>query len=192
MGAHPPTWRARALGRGETGSLVVLAGACLLLLAGPVSAPAQEGRTAGREGLLVVEAARDTSQDFRWIERPEVRRRWLVWSSGMLSVPDSLQVTDFGVADLMVPYSPQLAGLSAGRRLLFTPGRYRVRGTTYLSDGRLDLILSAGELRIEAGRVVYSGAVADRRQRAQYLMLAGIVILVTTLMLRARSRLRRR
>ena len=57
-------------------------------------------------------------------------------------------------------------------------------------DEGVQIYLTRGEIEIESDRVVYRQTHAPSDPRAQYMLIAGIVILITILMIRARSRLR--
>jgi hypothetical protein len=140
-------------------------------------------------GLLVIESVRDSTQSFRWVELPELGRLSLLWEGGVLFIPADLDTGTFGLADLTVPYGPELEGASAGRRLVFAAGRHRVDQPLLLADGRLTLILTRGVLEIGEGRIVYRRSAPLRDQRAQYLLLAGILLLTISLMVRLRRRL---
>jgi hypothetical protein len=145
-----------------------------------------------RPGLLIIEAARDTTLDFRWLSLPTLGVRCLVWPGGVLSIPDTLATGSFGVADLTLPHGATLTGISAGRRLLFTEGRYAIDRPLMLTDGVSHLFLTKGDVLIEEGRIVYRMKGAGADPRAQFLLLAGIILLTFVLIVRARSRLRNR
>ena len=142
-----------------------------------------------RPGLLVIASARDSTRDFRWVEHPELGRLSLLWDGGALFIPADLDTGTFGVADLTIPYGADLQGASGGRRLVFTPGRHRIDRPLLLADGRSTLLLTRGTLRIGEGRIDYELRRPARSTRGQYLLLAGIVILTVSLMLRLRRRL---
>ena len=142
-----------------------------------------------RAGMLVIESVRDSTQGFRWVALPELGKLSLLWEGGALFIPAELDTGTFGIADLMVPYGPELQGASEGRRLVFAPGRHRIEHTLLLSDGRLTLVLTRGILEIGEGRIIYHRSALRRDQRAQYLLLAGILLLTIMLMVRLRRRL---
>jgi hypothetical protein len=145
-----------------------------------------------KPGLLICEEARDSTRDFTWIILPGTGRRSLVWEQGAITVPEGLSPEEFGVADIAIPYSQQLTGVSAGRRLLFESGRYVIKQPLLMIDGANYYFFSAGEILLEEGRIVYRRE--DRREdpRASYLLLAAMVILVAVLLFRARSILSKR
>jgi hypothetical protein len=139
--------------------------------------------------LLVIESVRDSTQDFRWVPLPELGRLSLLWEGGALFIPADLDTGTYGVADLTVPYGPELQGASEGRRLVFAPGRHRIEQTLLLADGRFSLVLTRGILEVGEGRIIYRRSARPRDQRAQYLLLAGILLLTVMLMMRLRRRL---
>ena len=144
-----------------------------------------------RGGLFVIEAARDSTRDFRWVPLPALGLRCLVWSGGVITIPESLETAEFGVADLTLPFSRNLVGVSAGRRLVFADGRFLINQPLMLRDGANQIFLAKGDILIEEGRIVYRMRAAGTDPRAQYLLLAGIILMTVVLMVRVRSRLRR-
>ncbi len=145
-----------------------------------------------RAGLLVIEAAADSAAGFRWLDLPSTGARCLVWDQGILNLDADVTTGRYGVADLTLPYGPDLSGVSGGQRLLFEEGVYTVDKPLLLAAGDLQLFVTRGELVIESDRIVYRQAASTRDPRAQYMVLAGMVILITILMMRVRSRLRSR
>jgi len=144
-----------------------------------------------RAGVLLITAGADTAAGFRWLELPAIQQRCLVWANGFLMLPSDVTPERFGQSSLLVPYGSNLAGVSDGRRLRFVLGKYRVERPLLLTDGAVSLFVSYGELDIEDGRIVYQSVRRISNPKAQYLLLAGIVILITMLLLRVRSRLRK-
>ncbi len=170
--------------------------ACVLVagsLAGPLVSRVEgaEPLQPARAGALLITAGADTAAGFRWLELPAIQRRCLVWADGFMTLPSDVTPEHFGQASLLVPYGPNLAGISDGRHLRFVLGKYRVERPLLLTDGVVSLYVSYGELNIEDGRIVYQAVRRISNPKAQYLLLAGIVILITMLLLRIRSRLRR-
>jgi hypothetical protein len=115
----------------------------------------------------------------------------LIWDGGVLVLPNAVTGDSFGVADFTIPYTQDLLGVSEGRRLLFRDGRYGIRHPVMLTDGTIHLFLSEGDILIESGRIVVRRGGSQTDPRAQYLLLAGLVLLISILWARARSRLRR-
>jgi hypothetical protein len=153
---------------------------------------AQVAHPAG-PGLLLIAAAADTSQSFRWLDWPLQKRRLLVWDDGVLSVPDTLADLRIGRDGVAFPYLTRLAGVSEGRQLVFDAGSYTIAEPLLLSDGVLQAYLSRGEITIESGRIVYRLAAEEAQDpRANYVFLAAIVLLSVILLARARTRVQRR
>ena len=143
-------------------------------------------------GLLLIAAAADTSQSFRWLDWPLQKRRLLVWDDGVLSVPDTLADLRIGRDGVAFPYLARLAGVSEGRQLVFDAGSYTIAEPLLLSDGVLQAYLSRGEITIESGRIVYRlAAEEDQDPRANYVFLAAIILLSVILLARARTRVKR-
>ena len=141
----------------------------------------------GRPGYLVIEAARDSTAGFRWEDGPRPGFRSLVWDQGRLTLPDSLEPENFARQDIGVPCTAQLAGSGASGQLVLLDGIYPVSEPVTLSDGRLELQVSAGELEFRGARIRYRRAVAENRTfKAGLLMLAGMTVLVVVLLRRAR------
>ncbi|MFH1845233.1 MAG: hypothetical protein ABIF77_18760, partial [bacterium] len=106
-------------------------------------------------GFFVIEAANDSTAGFEWIMLAEQAKQCLVWDGGAITLPDSVTPGTFGPADLTIPFSEELLGVSRGRRLLFTPGRFVIDHPLYLSDGIGHYFLAKGDILIENGRIVY-------------------------------------
>jgi hypothetical protein len=148
----------------------------------PVSA-----RYLGRPGYLVIEAARDATAGFKWEDGPRPGFRSLVWDQGRLTLPDSLEAEDFARQDVGVPCTARLAGSGASGQLVLRDGIFPVSEPVILSDGRLELQISAGELEFRGARIRYRRAVAEPRTfKSGLLMLAGMTVLVAVLLRRAR------
>jgi hypothetical protein len=162
----------------------------LLLLVQVGDVTGQESVHPVRAGRLLISAGADSSAGYRWLELPVLQRRCLTWDQGILVLAEEVEVTRFGELGLLVPYSADLAGVSDGKRLLFKLGRFRLAQSLLLTDNTLSLYVTAGELEIEDGRIVYRAKQRKTDPRAQYLLLAGIVLLISVLLVRARSRLR--
>lgn len=174
--------------------IAVLALCCAALAAAAAegSAPGADAREAGfhpeRPGLLVIASGCDTTL-FRWAPAGDDGTRALVWDGGSLTLGPAAETGRYGPADLTLPFGTSLTGVSEGRRLIFAEGRYPVEKTLLLKGRDFQLTVHRGELEIMPGRIRYS----DRKQgggRAQYLLLAGVLLLTVSLLARARSRLR--
>jgi len=177
---------------------LLLTGVCAVAVAGTDTAVAEEPGvvssvlSAARDGHLVVVAAADSTAGFAWVRQPERARRLLVWPAGVLSVPDSLEVSWEGSADLVVPTLAGLRGFSGTRGLAFLGGSYAIETPLLLDDGRIQLFAAAGELEIGVDRLVYRSRAPALDGRSSYLFMAAILILSLVLLARVRSRTRRR
>ena len=160
----------------------------LLMSAEPVWAQATDAYELGYPGYLVITAARDTTLGFAWQSGPGPGQRSLVWSSGLLSLPDSTELEPFGEVDLAVSCTAQLAGGGGGGRLVFRDGDYQISEPVLLTDGIISFHASAGRLEIRGQRVRYRAPEVPTAgdPRSGYLLLAGVVILIVVLMRRAR------
>lgn len=162
---------------------------CILLLSGS-GASGADTAVLGRPAYLVIESARDTTAGFRWDHDAKGGRRSLRWVEGVLDIPDTLRPVAFGPRDLGILLGPECRGTGAAGSLQFVDGVYRVTELLALDDGRTRLHLSAGVLDIRGDQIRYRRLPAKpaRDPRAGYLMLAGMVLLVTVLLRRARQR----
>jgi hypothetical protein len=162
--------------------------AVCLVLAGTSSVADGESpptHTLGRPGYLVIEAARDSAAGFRWETGPGFRS--LVWDQGRLTLPDTIEAEDFGKYDIGVPCTARLAGTGASGQLVLRDGIYPVSEPVVLSDGRLELRISAGELEFRGAGIRYRRVVDETREfRSGLLLLAGMTLMVIVLLRRAR------
>ncbi len=169
---------------------------CCLLLGGLVarapSAAAAERTTLGRPGYLVIEGVRDSSAVFTWQEGPGPGRHSLVWPEGTLSLPSGQNLDDYGRLDAGVACGAELSGVGGSGHLVFNDGLYVVSEPIVLADGTLELHVSAGELEIRSNQIRYRRPVIeDHSSQANYIFLAGLVVLIVVLMRRVRKRLRK-
>jgi len=172
----------RRTGGAALATILVLAGTHVLARGEP-----QPAHTLGQPGYLVIEAARDSAGGFRWEAGSRDGFRSLVWDQGILSLPDTIMAENFSRADLGVHCTAALAGTGASGQLLLRDGIYPVSEPIVLSDDRLELRVSDGELEIRGTRIRYRRNVdATREFRAGLLLLAGITLLVIVLLRRAR------
>jgi hypothetical protein len=143
-----------------------------------------------RDGVLVLEQVRDQQEGARWLDGPD--GGILSWRHGAAVLPAGAVPGTLGVAALTVPFTRSLGGISGGRRVVFQEGNYVLSAPVLLYEGGLQVFLTGGNLQIEPGRLVHrpSGG-SSPPPRAQYLLLAGIVLVTAILLIRARSRLRR-
>jgi hypothetical protein len=141
----------------------------------------------GQPGYLVIEAARDSASGFRWEAGPGPGHRSLVWDQGRLTLPDTVEAEDFGRDDLGVSCTARLEGSGASGELLFRDGIYQVSEPVVLSDGRLELRVSAGELEFRGASIRYRRPSTEAREyRSGLILLAGMTLLVVVLLRRAR------
>lgn len=176
-------------GAGIIRAMGVALGMCLVLAGTPSVAVGESppAHTLGRPGFLVIEAARDSAAGFRWEAGPGPGYRSLVWDQGRLTLPDTLEAEDFARRDIGVPCTARLAGTGASGQLVLRDGIYPVSEPIVLSDGRLELRVSAGELEFRGARIRYRRAVDETREfRAGLLLLAGMTLMVVVLLRRAR------
>lgn len=158
--------------------------------AGPAAAQSG-GQTLGQAGYIVIENGRDAA-GFRWQEGPGPGRHSLVWPEGTLSLPDSLELDEFGPHDAGIVCRAELSGVGGSGQLVFQDGVYQVSEPLLLADGVLELHVSAGELIVRGSQIRYRRPHSeDRKTRANFIFLAGMMVLIIVLLRRARSRLRK-
>ncbi len=153
----------------------------------------QEGQTTlGQPGYLVIEAVRDTASVFLWQEGPGPNRYSLVWPEGTLSLPDSVHLDEFGDLDAGLVCGAALSGVGSSGYLVFQDGVYQISEPVALSDGVLELHVSGGELEVRGNQIRYRRPnLPDQKTKANYIFLAGMVVLITVLLRRARRQLRK-
>lgn len=155
-----------------------------------VASAANDGEvTLGRPGHVIISAGLDSTRGFQWQRGPGPGQRSLTWAQGVLTLPDDQEVESLLEVDLVVPCGDRLSGLGQTGRLVFRDGIYEVSEPVLLSDGVLQLYITAGELEVRGPRVRYT---APREQtkdpRAGYVFLAGMILLVVVLLRRAALR----
>lgn len=148
----------------------------------------------GDLGYLVVTAAQDTAYGYHWVDGPGNSRRALVWAHGVLSIPFDFPVEGFGAFDLAIPCGDDFGGVGDAGRLLMKDGQYRINEPILLTDGTVYFFADDGLLEIVATRIRYfppeNKEVHD--SRASFLLLAGLTILITVLIRRSRSIIKKR
>ncbi len=155
--------------------------------------PATPDSTLGVTGYLVIEAARDTSAGFRWESGPEPGHRSLVWDQGRLVIPDSLPVDHFGKYDLGITCTENLSGSGARGQIVLVDGIFPVSEPVVLSDGLLEMKISAGELEFRGASIRYRRAAPRPREfRSGLLLVAGMTLMIIVLLRRARLNARER
>ncbi len=175
---------------------MVLFFCCFLCgLATPATADVDtaQGRSVlGRPGYLIMTDVRDSLADYAWREGTEPGTRSLVWPGGVLTIPLTLTPEEFLDTDLGFPLEASFGGTASSGNLSLADGRYQVSEPVMLSDGVVRMYVSSGELEIRGERLRYSPAVIDNSDpRANFLLLAGIMLLILVLMRRARRILKR-
>lgn len=141
----------------------------------------------GQPGYLVIEAARDSAAGFRWVAGPDPGHRSLVWDQGRLTLPDTVEAEDFARFDIGVPCTARLEGAGASGQLVLLDGIYPVSEPVVLSDGRLELQVTSGELEFRGARIRYRRAVEEAGEfRSGLILLAGMILLVAVLLRRSR------
>lgn len=172
-------------------AMAVFCGA-LLGTAAPVAAQERD-LTLGHPGYLVLTAALDSTAGYEWRLGPAAGQRSLTWEQGSLIVPDSLELGSMRDVDLLVPCTAELAGQGASGRLVFREGIFPVSEPLHLTDGTVDLYLTAGELEVRGQRIRYTAPRAERAHpQAGYVFLLGMVVLVFVLLRRLAILKRRR
>ena len=172
--------------------------ACAVLMMGglggdPALADRSPAQILDQPGYLVIEAAWDSQGVFVRGRDPSTHRRTLEWPEGRLSLPDTLEPERFARQDLGVPSLAGLAGSGTSGRLALIDGIYPVSESIVLTDGRLELEISAGELEIRGAMIRYrrqvtESAVANDDFKSGLLLLAGMTLLVIVLLRRVRMK----
>ena len=146
--------------------------------------------TLGHSGYLVIEGVRDTLTAFSWQRGPGPGRHSLVWAAGTLSLPDSLFLDEFGLQDAGVVCQAELSGVGGSGQLVFGDGIYRISEPLVLSDGIVTLHISGGELEVRGDQIRYRHSQPqDKKNQANYVFLAGLILLIIVLMRRARRQI---
>lgn len=172
----------------------ILAGSCTPALAdGPFELPA--------DGLLIITAAQDSTLAFRWEEGPGPAQLTLVWPEGRLIIPSDLAMQGDAEGDLGIPLLAGFGGTGPEGAVVLNEGIQPIAGSLAFSDGRLHWVVSGGELEIRGTRLIYrrpwvgedgSAGQSLRDQRANLLMIAGLLLLIAVLLRRARRKNRRK
>lgn len=169
-------------------------GMCALVAAFAGPATAQDrALTLGHPGYLVLTAALDSTMGFAWRLGPAAGQRSLTWEQGSLILPEDLELESMRDVDLLIPCTGDLAGQGASGRLVFQDGIFPVSEPLHLSDGVVDLYVTAGELEVRGQRIRYTAPRPRQEEsRAGYIFLAGIVLLVFVLLRRLAIEKRKR
>jgi len=147
--------------------------------------------TLGQPGYLVIEGVRDSLSEFSWREGVRPSRRALVWPEGTMTWPDSLSLDDFGRSDVGIVCRAELSGVGNSGRLIFADGVYPVSEPLLLADGVVELHVSGGELEVRGSQIRYRRPqIVDNSQKANWVFLCGLILLIIVLMRRARKKMR--
>jgi len=160
-----------------------------VLLVVSSTAVAQTGRSElGHPGYIIIEGVRDTAMVFYWQAGPGPDSHSLVWPEGTLSLPDTLFLDEFGEWDAGLACRSELSGVGGSGRLVFQDGLYQISEPLLLADGILELHVSAGELEVRGDQIRYRRPVVkDNKTQANYIFLAGLIVLIAVLLRRARK-----
>ncbi len=145
-------------------------------------------------GILIITSASDTSAGFHWRSGPGTGRISLVWQGGVLTVPDTLVMDGFPNGNLGVPVREGFSGTGQDGPLMLGDGVYSVTESLMMGDGVIQLMVSDGELEIFGPRFRYSRPrfiLPDDKTKANFLLIAGLLVLIAVLLRRARSILRK-
>jgi len=148
----------------------------------------------GHPGYLIITAARDSSAGFTWQKGPGPGQLSLTWRSGMLTIPETLELEPFSLNDLAVPVLASFSAAGASGNLEWQEGNYDISEPLMMTDGVVDFLVSKGELEILGTRIRYRAApeIEDDKAdpRASFLMVAGVLLLIGVLMRRARRKMK--
>ncbi len=153
------------------------------------------------EGLLVITAAQDSTRSFRWEEGPGSGQLSLVWPEGRLIIPSELSLQGDAQGDLGIPLRAGFGGNSPAGPVALGEGLQSIDANLAFSDGRLQWMVSGGELEIHGNRLIYrrpwvgtgkAPGTGLKDQRANLLMIAGLLLLIAVLLRRARRITRRK
>ncbi len=142
-------------------------------------------------GILIITAGQDSTAGFHWQKGPGLGRISLVWDGGVLSIPDTLALEGYPNFNLGIPIRKGFFGSGKNGALEFVDGIYGISEDLMMSDGLVQLMVSRGELEIHGPRIRYSFSQTEpKKQVANYLLTAGLLILIAVLLRRARKKLR--
>jgi len=166
------------------------AGLCLVVLAAVVGVGAAASVAGDAPGVIWVRPAAGAGAV--WNDGPDSAIACLSWPDGLLLVPRGAERLGGPDGAIGVAYGAGRRGFSAGRQVLFTPGRFTVREPLVVTDGSLQLFLSRGELEIANDQlIIRPGGAASGDRRAGLLLLLGMLVIVGVLTVRGRVLARR-
>jgi len=141
---------------------------------------------------FVIEAARDTTSEFVAMPLAKLGAQALAWPEGVVTVPDSLEWLDYGEASLAFTLDgSRLVGAMVEGIFAADPGRYDVDTPIQLSDGRITACLTAGEIEVKPGLIIYRRPHQGRDPRADFMIVGGLVLATAVLLHGVRRRTRR-
>jgi len=165
--------------------LITICLLCCLLFA--VSASCKQ-LTPEYPGILVIESARD-STSFNWSSVGE--KGYVTWPTGVLLFSASSDVGTFGINDLTIVYDRNLHGMSNGEELIFQNGNYSFFTPLVLTASNFTLVACEGVLDIADGRINLKIPIEKKKSsNSSYILLAGMIILIATLMNRSRKQMK--
>ncbi len=158
---------------------------CCLLLAVPAAC---KQLTPEHPGILVIESACD-STFFNWNSVGQSSS--VTWATGAFLFSANANVGTFGLNDLTIDYSIDLHGISDGRELIFQNGNYSFDKTLVLTATNFTLVACEGVLEIADGRITLQIPVDKKSNgNSSYILLAGMIVLIATLMNRTRKQMK--
>ena len=155
----------------------------------------------GEGGLLVLSAAQDSTRLFRWEDGPGPGQLSLIWPEGRLIIPATLPLQGDEQGDLGVPLQAGFAGAGPAGPVPLGEGLMVIDESLTFSDGRLHWTVQEGEMDVRGTRIIYrrpwvgadqAPGAKLRDQRANLLMVAGLLLLIAVLLRRARQKTRRK
>lgn len=173
-----------------------------ILLSLATGTQAQERFGLEDDGLLILTAAQDSTSGFRWENGPGPSQLSLIWPEGRLTIPADLAMESDPSGDLGVPLQAGFTGTGPGGGVDLRDGRRIIRESLAFTDGRVHWVVSGGRLDIAGPNLRYRRAqepatgepegALGRDQQADFLLIAGLLLLIAVLLRRARSKTRRR
>lgn len=174
----------------------------VLLLACP-GVFAQPGTALMEEGLLVIADAQDSTTVFRWESGPGPKMLSLIWPEGRLTLPADLALQGDSHGNLGVPLRVGFGGTGSDGPFAMVDGTHAFSESLAFTDGRMQWVVSEGTLEIKGSVIRYlrpwgsdsgndSSPRSPQEQKANFLLIAGLLLLIAVLMRRARQKTRRK
>ncbi len=162
---------------------------CLVLFVpcGHAQGQPDQNQRLGQQGYVVIEAVRDSVSGFVWETDAIPGFRTLRWEEGLLIIPASFPVEDFGRRDIGFACTEFLEGSGSSGQLLFQDGIFPVSEPLVLADGLIELRMTGGELEIRGAMIRYRRPAAGGSDfKSGLLLLAGMTLMIIVLLRRAR------